>query len=255
MVTVKTPQEIEIIREGGRRLARILNIVSGRAVAGVSAKELDALAFELITKDGDKPSFLGYKGRRDKKSFPASLCVSVNEEIVHGVPAEDKIFREGDIVGLDLGLIHQGLYTDAAVTVGIGNVSAKAATLMEITKKALSVAIAAIHSGATVGDIGFAVQNFVLPHNFGIIRELAGHGVGYAVHEEPFIPNFGKRGEGVELQSGMVIAIEPMLSEGNPALTLAADGFTFKVADGSFVAHFEHTVVVTRKGAEVMTAV
>ena len=173
---------------------------------------------------------------------------------MHGIPNEtEKLIKEGDIVTLDAGLIHEGLFTDSALTVGVGKIDAKAKKLIDTTKKALAVGIKAVRAGATTGDIGFAIETFVKPYGFGIVRELAGHGVGYGVHEEPFVPNFGKKGEGVELRTGMVIAIEPMLNEGGADVVLDADGYTYRTKDGSRSAHFEHTVVVTEYGAEILT--
>lgn len=253
-IKLKTKEEIEILREGGRRLALILQELAKATKVGVSSAELDKIAYEIITKGGDKPSFLGYKGRHDKEPYPASICVSVNDEVVHGEPTiKPRILKEGDIVSLDAGLIHEGLFLDSAVTVPVGKVDDKARQLLEVTKKSLDKGIAAVKAGATTGDIGFAIQEYVKPYSYGIIRELAGHGVGYAVHEDPFIPNFGKAGEGTKLEAGMVIAIEPMLNEGNEKIYLATDGHTYKTKDGSRSAHFEHTVVITNKGAEILT--
>lgn len=253
MVTIKTPKEIKILREGGRRLAAILQQVITAATPGVSAAELDAFAEKLIRAGGDVPSFLGHKSKGTKEGFPATLCVSINNEIVHSLPLKEKVLKEGDIVALDLGLVHQGLFLDSAVTVGIGTVDKKAEKLISVTKRALEAGIKAARPGNSVGDIGFAIETFVTPFGFGIVRELAGHGVGYAVHEEPFIPNFGKRGTGVELKAGMVIAIEPMLNEGGAAVVFDTDGFTVRTADGSRSAHFEHTVLISKDGPEVLT--
>jgi len=254
LVTIKTSEEIEILREGGRRLALILQTVAKEAVAQVSSAYLNDCAEKLIKKGGDTPSFLGYAPRGAKRPFPAALCVSINDEVVHGIPNEaGKILKDGDIVALDAGLVHKGLFVDYAITIGVGAIDEKAQKLLEVTKKALARGIKAVRAGRTTGDIGYAIETFVKPSGFGIVRDLAGHGVGYAVHEEPFIPNFGKRGEGVELKAGMVIAIEPMLNEGSAAVVLAPDGFTYRTKDGSRSAHFEHTVVVTEKGAEILT--
>lgn len=254
-ITVKTPVEIKILREGGKRLASILKQLVAEVKPGVSAQSLNALAEKLMLGGGDIPSFLGYVPSGAKRPYPASLCVSINDEVVHGIPNEtEKLLKEGDIVTLDTGLIHKGLFTDSAITVGVGKIDAKAKKLLNVTKKALMVGIKAVRAGATTGDIGFAIESFVKPYGFGIVRELAGHGVGYAVHEEPFVPNFGKKGEGMVLKAGMVIAIEPMLNEGGAGVKLDSDGYTYRTKDGSRSAHFEHTVVVTENGSEILTA-
>ena len=253
-LTVKTRKEIALLREGGRRLAQILKTVAVEVRSGVSSKTLNELAEKLMRAGGDTPSFLGYSPSGAKRPFPAALCVSVNDEVVHGIPnEEEKILKEGDTVTLDAGLIHGGLFTDSAITVGVGNIDEKARTLLETTEEALAVGIRAVRAGATTGDIGFAIETFVKPFGYGIVRELAGHGVGYAVHEDPFVPNFGKKGEGVVLKAGMVIAIEPMLNEGSAGVKLAPDGYTYRTKDGSRSAHFEHTVVVTENGCDILT--
>ncbi|HBV00979.1 MAG TPA: type I methionyl aminopeptidase [Candidatus Taylorbacteria bacterium] len=253
-ISIKTTKEIGILREGGKRLAEILHSVAAAVHPGVSSGELNELAERLIKESGDIPSFLNYSPKGARRPFPAALCVSINDEVVHGIPNEkEKILREGDIVALDLGLNHKGFFTDGAVTVGVGKIDARAEKLIETTKKALTVGIEAAHAGATTGDIGFAIAKFVRPLGFGIVRELAGHGVGYDVHEEPFVPNFGKKGEGIVLKAGMVLAIEPMLNEGGAGIKLDPDCYTYRTKDGSRSAHFEHTIVVTPKGAEILT--
>ncbi len=299
--TIKTTEEIKILREGGKKLAAIRDALAGLVVAGASAQDIEDAARELFASSGGEPSFLNYRGKKSEKPFPACVCVSRNDAIVHGLPRPDLIFKEGDVVGVDVGLKYKGLFTDTAVTVPVGAISAEARKLLEVTEKALAVGIAATRAGATTGDIGFAIEQFVqsqgtpphplschcfctvktgvpntLPHDdrcscschrggttvqhenrcqgaYGIVRTLSGHGVGYAVHEEPHLPNFGKRGEGVLLKTGMVIAIEPMLTLGGEKLVLDPDGFTFRTADGSLTAHFEHTLVVTARGAEILT--
>lgn len=188
------------------------------------------------------------------RPFPASLCVSINDEIVHGIPNEHpKILKEGDIVSIDLGLRHGNLITDHAITVPVGKVSPEAKKLLEVTKKSLEVAIAAAKPGKKTGDIGYAIEKYVRPHGFGIVEELAGHGVGYSVHEDPFVPNFGVPNEGAPLRPGMVLAIEPMLTLGGPNIVVDKDGYTILTEDGTLAAHFEHTIVITEKGAEILT--
>lgn len=255
-LSVKSREDIEMLREGGKRLAHILSRVAEEVRPGVSSLELDALARRLVAEGGDEPSFLNYQAKGDKKRFPAALCVSVNDEIVHGLPSAEKILRDGDIVGIDLGLRHKGLCTDAAITLPVGVIDEASRKLLEVTKHALARAVGAARAGATTGDIGYAVESFVKTQgNFGIVRDLAGHGVGYAVHEEPFVPNHGKRGEGVVLQAGMVLALEPMLTLGGEKIVLGDDGFAYRTKDGSRAAHFEHTIAITEKGAEVLTKI
>lgn len=253
-IYIKTPEEIEILREGGKRLAIILAKVAKKVAPGISTYELDQYAYKLITEGGDKPSFLNYSPSKRMKPFPASICISVNNEIVHGIPNKNKILKEGDIVSLDLGIEHRGLFTDHAITVPVGNISKKDKELIEDTKKALEIGIWAARGGATVGDIGYAIESFI-HKRYGIVRELAGHGVGIKVHEDPYVPNYGKKGRGDKLVSGMVIAIEPMMNIGKDAITVERDGWTIKTADGSHSAHFEHTILITEGDAEVLTVI
>lgn len=256
MITVKTEEEIALLREGGRRLARILDAVAAAARPGVSAAALDRLAQELAQEGGDRPAFLRYRPDHAPRPYPASLCVSINDEVVHGIPNErEKKLREGDIVSLDMGLIHKKLVTDMAVTVPVGKVDAAAVKLLAVTKDALAKGIRAVGPGVRTGDIGYAIESFVRPHGYGIVRELAGHGVGYAVHEDPYVPNYGRRGEGPELRPGTVIAIEPMLNEGSEKIVVDSDGYTCRTADGKRSAHFECTVAVTDRGALILTRV
>ena len=251
-VTIKTEKEIQILREGGRRLSRILNEVAAKVKAGMTKVEIDKMAEDLIVKGGDTPAFKNYKPDGASIAFPAVLCISVNDEIVHGIPNGYKL-KEGDVVGLDLGINHRGLFTDMAMTVAIGKTDKEAIRLMEVTSQALEVGIMAAVGGATTGDIGYAIQSFVKPYKLGIVRELSGHGVGYKVHEDPYVPNYGKRGAGIKLKPGMVLALEPMLNEGGEDIILADDDFTFKTKDGSRSAHFEKTILITEKTAEILT--
>jgi len=254
VITIKKTEEIVILREGGKRHTDILRQVAAAVTPGVTAAALNALAEKLIKENSDEAAFLGYTPKGVKRPYPASLCVSVNDEVVHGIPNEKKkILKEGDVVSLDLGLRHNGLITDAAITVPVGKIDATAEKLIETTKKALAIGIAAAHGGGHIGDIGEAIEKFVRPFGYGIVRDLAGHGVGYAVHEPPFVPNFGKKGKGKKLLPGMVLAIEPMLNEGTEKVVLDSDDYTYRTADGKRSAHFEHTIVITDSGAEVLT--
>ncbi len=255
MITIKTKEEHALLREGGKRLARILSELASEVKPGASAAFIDELARKLIVASGDEPVFLGYQPDLALRPYPASLCVSVNDEIVHGIPNErEKIFKEGDVVGLDIGLSHKKMIVDMAVTVPVGRIDGAAEKLLRATEEALAVGIKAAQGGARVGDIGAAIQAFVKPHGYGIVRELAGHGVGYAVHEEPYVPNYGKRNTGPILKPGMVIAIEPMLNEGTADVVLDEDGYTFRTADGKRSAHFEHSILITDGSAEILTA-
>lgn len=254
MITIKTAEEIEILKEGGRRLSSVLREVSKKVRPGVSTQELEDLARELITKGGDAASFLGYKPRGAKRPFPAAMCVSVNEEIVHGIPNESpKILEEGDIVSLDLGITHQGLITDSAVTVAVGKISDQDRKLMEHTREALMLGIKAARGGGHIGDIGFAIESFARPLGYGLSEGLAGHGVGYKVHEDPFVPNEGQKGRGEKLVPGMVLALEPMLTLGTDRIVLDKDGYTYRTADGSRAAHWEHSIVITDGEPIVLT--
>ncbi len=257
MIIIKTPEEIEILREGGRRLAEVLFKVKEKIVSGISTKDLDKYALKLISEMGDTPAFLNYRPEGAKVPFPASLCVSVNDEVVHGIPNETRILQEGDIVAIDLGLKHKGLYTDMALTVSVGAVDASSAKLIEVTEKALQVGIDVARAGNTVGDISYAIEQFVRSQKdkYGIVEVLSGHGVGRAIHEDPYIPNFGKAGTGAKLVSGMVIAIEPMLNAGTKNVTLDKDGYTFRTTDHKKSAHFEHTILITNGEAEILTKV
>ncbi len=252
-VIIKTAEEIELLREGGKRLATILAKVATHVRPGVSSFELDRIAEELIRDGGDEPAFKGYKPAMHMRPFPASLCVSVNNEIVHGIPSQEVILKEGDIVSLDLGLKHKGLFTDHAITVAVGKISKKDEELLQRTKESLMVGIEAAKGGNRVGDIGFAIQQYVKPFGYGIVKDLSGHGVGRAIHEDPYIPNYGKAGKGELLQPGMVIAIEPMLNIGSEHTVVARDGYTVRTSDGTRSAHFEHTVLITDGEPEILT--
>ncbi len=253
-VIIKTVEEIEILREGGHRLASILAKVAEIVKPGVTTKELDEYAYKLIKEGGDEPAFLGYKPEGHPKAYPASLCTSVNNEIVHGIPRQNKILKEGDIISLDLGLKHKGMFTDHAVTVAVGKIPKASQQLLNITKEAMMVGIAEVKAGNTVGDIGFAIEKFVAGR-YGIVKELSGHGVGKKIHEDPYIPNYGKKGKGQKMIPGMVVAIEPMLNVGKPGIVSLSDGYTIKTADGSRSAHFEHTILITEGEPEILTIV
>lgn len=248
----KTDVEIENIRESGRILATILQDLKHQTVVGITTKELaDIAARELKRYDATAP-FLGYGGGRGVPPFPDVICISVNDEVVHGIPGA-RALEEGDMVGLDFGVNYNGMITDGAITVGVGVVSGKAKRLIRATKQALDSGIDQVRAGARIGDISAAVEHRLRADNLGVVEELAGHGVGHTLHEEPWIPNFGQAGTGMRLKAGMTIAIEPMATLGGKDVSWHRDGWTISTTDGSLAAHFEHTVLVTEDGCEVLT--
>lgn len=253
-VIIKTKEQIEVIREGGKILAKVLTKVAKKVAPGLSTYDLDKYAFDLIKAEGATPAFLNYRPEGAPSSFPATICISVNNEIVHGIPLKTKILKEGDIISLDLGIKYKGLFTDHAVTVPVGKISKSDQRLLDDTKKALEIGIWAAQGGATVGDIGYAIESFV-NRKYGIVRELAGHGVGVKIHEDPYIPNYGKKGKGQKLIPGMIVAIEPMLNLGKDGIMVADDDWTIKTADGTRSAHFEHTILITEGDAEILTKI
>lgn len=252
MIKLKTKEEIEILKEGGRRLAIILDEIKAKVAPGIKTIELENLARKLIKDGGDEPAFLGYKPHGTPSPYPAALCVSINNEIVHGLPSE-RILQEGDIVSLDSGLIHNGLYTDMAITVSVGKISKEAEKMIRVAEEALEAGIFAAVPGKKIGDISTAIEKVIKGAGFNVVRELAGHGVGYSPHEDPFVPNYGKAGTGPELIPGLVIAIEPMVTSGSGDILVADDDFTFVTADGKLATHAEKTIVITETGAEVIT--
>lgn len=259
---VKTAKELQALREGGQILGGILRDIEQSVTPGMTAKSLDALAERLVVERGGAPSFKGYYTHGAKKPYPATLCVSINEEVVHGIPS-DRVLQGGDVVGLDIGMKYNGLYTDTAMTVivaaqktpfslSLASTESKE-HLIIATKEALDVGIQEVRAGAAVGTIGNAIFKFLKAHGFGVVYELVGHGVGSAVHEDPEIPNWGEKDKGYRLHEGEVIALEPMATLGKPKVKLLKDGWTWVTRDNSIAAHFEHTIVVTNNGAEVLT--
>lgn len=235
------------MREGGRIVASILNILSQAARSGVSTLELDKIARDQLVKNGAKPAFLGYHG------FPAALCVSINSEVVHGIPSAKRLLKEGDLCSLDFGCVVRGYYADAAVTVGVGKVSQKAQRLMDVTRQSLEIGISAIRPDARLGDVSSAVQEHVEAAGFSVVRDFVGHGIGRALHEDPPVPNYGKAGTGMRLSPGLVLAVEPMVNAGGHQVKTLEDGWTAVTQDGSLSAHFEHSIAVTEDGREVLT--
>lgn len=247
-IIIKSEQEIEIMKQAGRIVAAVLEILKSQVRPGMKTKELDIIAGREIEKLGAKPSFKGYRG------FPANLCVSVNDEIVHGIPGE-RVLEEGDVVSLDLGAVFNGFQGDAALTVGAGEVSPQAKRLMETTEDALKAGIAAARPGARLGDISAAIQHYAESRGYSVVREYTGHGIGREMHEEPQIPNFGVPGSGPVLKKGMALALEPMVNVGDWHTRVDDDHWTVLTADGGLSAHFEHTIAITDGEPEVLTTV
>lgn len=247
MITCKTPQEIAKMRASGRVTARVLADLTKAVAPGLSTREIDAIAEASIRALGGEPAFLGYQG------FRGSVCLSVNEEVVHGIPGSRKL-KAGDLLKIDIGSLVDGWYSDMACTVSVGDVSDEARRLVEVTEESLRVGIRAVAPGAHLSDIGFAVQTFVENRGYSVVRALVGHGIGNKLHEEPAVPNFGRRGTGIVLKPGMVLAIEPMVNAGTWDVRTKPDGWTVVTADGRLSAHFEHTVAVLPEGFEVLTA-
>ena len=253
-MTITNDTERANLIEAGKRLAVVLDALRAKVVPGVAAQELDDVAERLIRDGGDEPCFLGYTPEGARRPYPATLCVSINDEVVHGIPNESvKILKEGDIVGLDLGLAHKGVIVDAAITVPVGEVSEEVKKLLAATERALAAGIAQAIPGNHMGDISHAIQKEIEGAGFRVVKELGGHGVGDLVHEEPFIPNFGHPGDGELLSEGMVLALEPISTAGKAAVILAPDGYTYRTKDGSRSAHFEHTILIEKGGARIIT--
>ena len=246
-IVLKSPEEIEVMRRAGRVVAATLALLDKACAPGVTTGELNALAERAMRERGAVPSFLGYQG------FPASVCLSVNDEVVHGIPGERRL-REGDIVGIDVGAIVDGYQADGAVTARVGRVGERARRLVRVTREALARGIAQAAPGKRLVDVARAVQTHVERNGYSVVRDLVGHGIGRAMHEPPQVPNFVDQVEDVELQVGMTLAIEPMVNEGDAAIARDADGWTFRTRDGSLSAHWEHTVAVGAKGPVILTA-
>ena len=247
MIHLKTPKEIEILRRANQIIAETREVLIPMMKAGATTWDLDKVADETFRSKGAKSAFKGYKG------FPASICVSINNEIVHGIPSKKRVLKEGDIVGLDMGTIYQGYYGDSAVTVAVGSASEAALKLMKITQESLHLGIEEARPGARLYDIGAAVQEHAENAGFSVVRDFVGHGIGQQLHEEPQVPNYGQRGRGMVLQAGMVLAIEPMINEGSPDVKMKEDGWTAVTKDGKLSAHFEHSIAITEKGPVILS--
>jgi methionyl aminopeptidase len=246
-IELRTRDEVSRIREASLIVHDILQEVIRTVAPGVTTAELDRLAETRTRERGAEPAFKGYHG------YPASICISVNEEVVHGIPSPKRALREGDIVGLDFGVVHRGYYGDSAYSVPVGKVSAAASRLLDTTREALARGIAAASARNRLGDVGAAVQSYVESRGFSVVRDFVGHGIGRKLHEPPQVPNFGAPGTGVRLRPGMVLALEPMVNAGGPDVLTLEDGWTAVTADRSLSAHFEHTVAVTENGPEILS--
>ncbi|MGD0789151.1 MAG: type I methionyl aminopeptidase [Terracidiphilus sp.] len=246
-VVLKSSLEIEKMRRAGRVVREVLELVRSQVKPGATTLDLEKAAEGRLAELGVKAAFKGYHG------FPCVLCASVNSEVVHGIPSPKRVLKTGDIVSLDFGAVVDGFYGDAAITVPVGEIDAEAARLLAVTEASLQAGIATVRPGATLGDVGAAVQGVVEAAGFSVVRDFVGHGIGVHMHEDPQVPNFGVKGRGMKLRTGMVIAIEPMVNAGKADVRVLGDGWTAVAADGSMSAHFEHTVAVTATGARVLT--
>jgi methionyl aminopeptidase len=246
MVILKLPEEIEKARASNRIVAEVLNRIREKVKPGVKTRELDKLAEDIVQKKGAIPAFKGYRG------FPHALCTSINEVVVHGMPS-DRVLVEGDIIGLDFGVYYRGFFGDATITLPVGKIAEKALRLIEVTEKSLYKGIEEVATGNRLGSISAAVQNTVESAGFSVVRDYVGHGIGKNLHEDPQIPNFGKKDRGVELKTGMILAIEPMVNEGSYKVKVLPDGWTVVTEDGSLSAHFEHSVAITNNGPEILS--
>lgn len=246
MITLKSKREIELLKEAGHIVYLTHQYLRPHIKAGIKTKELDRLAEEFIRSKGATPSFKGYEG------FPSTLCISINDEVVHGFPS-DRVLQDGDIISIDIGACYKGYHGDSAWTYTVGKVSDDAKYLLEHTEKALYEGIKQAKVGNRIGDISYAVEKYATEHNLGVVKELVGHGVGTSVHESPDVPNYGTKGTGPKIRDGMVIAIEPMLTLGSPDIYIEDNDWTVKTEDSSLSAHFEHTIAITNEGVIILT--
>ncbi|HPQ69514.1 MAG TPA: type I methionyl aminopeptidase [bacterium] len=247
VISLKTPEQVEKLRRANRIVAEVLQQLKERAAAGMSTQDLDDLSVDICHRHKVKPAFLGLYG------YPRALCISLNEEVVHGIPSKERILREGDLVSVDFGVIYDGFYGDAAISFGIGRVDDETTRLMNVTEESLMRGIEQARVGNRLYDISAAVQRHVERHGFSVVRDFVGHGIGSEPHEPPQVPNFGTPGTGVRLKAGMVLALEPMVAAGDWPIRMLADGWTAVTADGSLAAHFEHSIVINEDGPEILS--
>ncbi len=247
MISIKSAKQIQKMRESCKLTKELFEILEEKAKPGVSTLELDSIAYNFYKKHGATPNFLNYDG------YPATICASVNDEVVHGIPSAHKILKDGDIVSIDMGCILDGWHSDAARTFAVGNISEEAQRLIEVTKQSFFEGIKKIKHGVKLGDVSAAIQEYVESNGFGVVRDLVGHGIGRSMHEDPSVPNFGRTGHGVKLAAGMALAIEPMVTAGDYHVSVLDDDWTVVTDDGSLAAHYENTIIVTREGCEILT--
>ncbi len=247
MISIKSAKQIQKMRESCKLTKELFEILEEKAKPGVSTLELDSIAYNFYKKHGATPNFLNYDG------YPATICASVNDEVVHGIPSAHKILKDGDIVSIDMGCILDGWHSDAARTFAVGKISAEAQRLIDVTKQSFFEGINKIRHGVKLGDVSAAIQEYVESNGFGVVRDLVGHGIGRSMHEDPSVPNFGRAGHGVKLAAGMALAIEPMVTAGDYHVSVLDDDWTVVTDDGSLAAHYENTVIVTREGCEILT--
>lgn len=247
MITIKTDTEIALMRQAGKLTRDVLDLIGSKIKAGMTTKELDKIAYDFITSNGGQPSFLGYSG------YPASICASIDEMVVHGIPSDDIVIKDGQIVSIDVGVILNGWQGDAARTFMVGNVSEEKKKLVNVTEECFFKAIENLRDGTPLGDIGYNVQTHAEANGYSVVRALVGHGIGREMHEDPTVPNYGKKGTGIRLKKGMAIAIEPMINLGEYQVDFMADGWGVKTRDRKPSAHYENTVVITENGVEILT--
>lgn len=247
MIPIKTEQELIIMQRAGKILARIMQKLKRAIRPGVSAWEIDCLAEKFIKDEGVESAFKGYKG------YPANICISINNEVVHGIPYKDKLIKEQDLVSLDLGINYKGYFVDMALTIGVGKINPLFKKLIKVTKRALFLGIKQAKEGNFLGDISWTIQNYVEKEGFSVVKQYTGHGIGKELHEEPEVPNFGFRGTGPVLKRGMVLAIEPMVNVGRSEVKVSSDSWTVVTLDGTVSCHFEHTVAITKRGPRILT--
>lgn len=253
MITLKKADEIDKMKRAGRIVADVLKLMRDLVKPGIDTLSLDKAADDLLERESARAAFKGYKVPGIATPFPAAVCVSINEEVVHGIPSKERILNEGDIVSIDFGAVIEGFYGDAACTYPVGDISEQRASLLDSTHRALHVGIEQARAGRTIGDIGSAIEKWVLGKGYGLVRDYAGHGIGRKMHEAPQVPNHGRAGSGVTLKEGMTFCIEPMVMAGAEPVKSLRDGWTVVTADGSDAAHFEHTILVTSDGVEILT--
>ena len=247
MITIKSAQQVEKMRKSCLLTKECMDLLEKNIRPGINTKQLDKIAYDFYKSKGATPNFLNYNG------YPGTICASVNDEVVHGIPSKHRVLKDGDIISIDMGCILDGWHSDMARTLAVGNISAQAQKLIDVTRESFFEGVKYIKHGAKLGDVSSAIQTYVEKHGFGVVRDLVGHGIGRQLHEDPSVPNFGKAGHGVKLAAGMALAIEPMVTEGDYHVCVLDDDWTVVTDDGSLAAHYENTVIVTKDGCEILT--